>query len=236
MPADKNEYEELEKALGYSFKDKKWIDRALTHRSVSSKNENKSHYERLEFLGDAVLDLAIAHLLLEKYPHAMEGELSKMRAALVNTASLAGIAKELKLGPYIKLSRGEQVSGGSERPSILADVIEALLGALYREAGYNKVLEVVAGLFQQSILEVNPSDPKTELQEVLHAIGTEVPEYLLEFVEGPEHAPTFVSVVKIKGSIMGRGRGATKKSSQQEAARQALDALKSENKVTDDIK
>lgn len=222
------DYSRLEESLGYIFSNKSWIERALTHRSVSGKNNQKSDYERLEFLGDAVLDLAIAHLLLDKHPLAMEGELSKMRAALVNTASLASIAKSLDLGPLIRLSRGEQASGGSERPSILADVVEALLGALYREAGYDAVLKVVSKLFASSIVDVKPSDPKTELQEVLHAVGSAVPEYLLEFVEGPEHAPTFVSIVKINGEILGRGSGSTKKASQQEAARKALETLKAQ--------
>jgi ribonuclease-3 len=225
--AEEKLYSKLETSLGYTFKDQSWIERALTHRSFSGKGEDKYDYERLEFLGDAVLGLAIAHLLLEKHPDANEGELSKMRAALVNTASLAEIARGLELGPLIKLSRSEQASGGSERPSILADVVEALLGAEYREAGFAAVLKTVSLLFDKEITEVQPSDPKTELQEVLHAIGNEVPEYLLEFVEGPEHAPTFISVVKINGGIHGRGRGNTKKASQQEAAKIALEALKS---------
>lgn len=227
--SSENNYDKLEKSLGYKFKEKLWIERALTHRSVSGKGDSRNDYERLEFLGDAVLDLAIAHLLLEKHPHANEGELSKMRAALVNTSSLADIARSLELGPLIKLSRGEQASGGSERPSILADVIEALLGAQYREAGFDAVLKTVSMLFDKDIVEVQPSDPKTELQEVLHAIGSSVPEYLLEYVEGPEHAPTFISIVKVNGKVQGRGKGNTKKASQQEAAKLALETLKKES-------
>lgn len=225
------EMDKLEQLLGYKFKERSWIERALTHRSVSPKGGSKSDYERLEFLGDAVLDLAVAHLLLEKHPSALEGELSKMRAALVNTASLAEVARRLELGPLIRLSRGEQASGGSERPSILADVVEALLGALYREAGYDMVLAVVAKLFEKQVIEVNPSDPKTELQEHLHQLGSEVPEYVLESVEGPEHAPSFVSIVKVQDRVLGRGRGTTKKASQQGAAKEALMVLKSEKET-----
>jgi len=215
------QYGEIEEALGYTFSNREWLERALTHRSLHPKG-NKSDYERLEFLGDAVLDLAIAHLLLEVHQEAREGDLSKMRAALVNTASLADIARRIGLGPFIRLSRGEFASGGSERPSILADVLEAVMGAIYRESGYNPALSVALKLFGDHIRDVTPRDPKTELQEVLHAKGKEAPQYLLECVEGPEHAPTFISVVLVDQKILGRGRGATKKASQQEAASEAL--------------
>ncbi|WKZ56636.1 MAG: ribonuclease III [Bdellovibrionota bacterium] len=220
---------QLSKILGYEFKDLQWLERALTHRSLQSKSEND--YERLEFLGDAVLDLAVAHLLLEKHPQAREGELSKMRAALVNTASLAEIARSLSIGPYIRLSRGELANGGSDRPSILADVFEAIMGAIYREAGFAVALESAARLFGDRIAGVTPRDPKTELQEALHAAGCEGPEYLLEHVEGPEHAPTFVSVVIVDGQVVGRGRGNTKKASQQEAASVALARIQAPDEV-----
>ncbi len=218
---DPGSLEAVERALGYTFVDKQWLKLALTHRSIQSMG-GKNDYERLEFLGDAVLDLAVANLLLDHYPEAKEGELSKMRAALVNTASLASVSRELGVGQHIRLSRGELASGGAERSSILADVIEALMGAVYREAGYPKALEIITTLFGERLKTVTPRDPKTELQEALHALGSEAPEYLLECVEGPEHAPAFVSVVKIDGQIAGRGRGPTKKASQQEAAAQAL--------------
>lgn len=223
LPRQKTQedYGEIEAQLGYAFSDRGWLERALTHRSLHPKG-NKSDYERLEFLGDAVLDLGVAHLLLDVHAEAREGELSKMRAALVNTASLAEIARRIGLGPFIRLSRGELASGGSERPSILADVLEAVMGAVYREAGYDTALKVALTLFGDQIQTVMPRDPKTELQEVLHAKGKEAPQYLLECVEGPEHAPTFISVVLVDKKICGRGRGATKKASQQEAASEAL--------------
>jgi ribonuclease-3 len=210
----------LQAKLDYEFKDIDSLERALTHRSLQVRGE--SDYERLEFLGDAVLDLAVAHLLLEAYPKAKEGELSKMRAALVNTNSLAEIGKGIGLGPFIRLSRGELSNGGAERSSILADVVESLIGAIYREAGFDRALQCVKRLFGEGLITVTPRDPKTELQEALHAAGSGAPVYLLECVEGPEHAPTFVSIVKVDGQIVGRGRGATKKASQQEAASQAL--------------
>ena len=224
-PLGRESYGEIESKLGYAFTDRDWLERALTHRSVHAKGV-KSDYERLEFLGDAVFDLAVAHLLLDHHPEAREGELSKMRAALVNTSSLAEIARSLELGKFIRLSRGELASGGSERASILADVLEAVLGAVYREGGYDIAKRCVEGLLGEQLVTVTPRDPKTELQEALHASGSEAPVYRLECVEGPEHAPVFISVVEVDGQVVGRGRGATKKASQQSAAEEALVRLK----------
>ena len=215
---------ELEQLLGYTFQQKQLLERALTHRSVHHQGE-RNDYERLEFLGDAVIDLSIAQLLLDRYPQAREGELSKMRAALVNTSSLAEIARKLDLKRHVRLSRSESANGGAERPSILADVFEALMGAMYREGGFETAHSCIERLFDENLSTVTPHDPKTELQEVLHALGGAAPEYLLESVEGPEHAPTFVSVVQVSGKCVGRGRGGTKKASQQEAAAEALRVL-----------
>ncbi|MBN8548052.1 MAG: ribonuclease III [Deltaproteobacteria bacterium] len=229
-PLGPEHYSKIEAVLGYKFKNQSWLQRALTHRSLQLKG-SKTDYERLEFLGDAVLDLAIAQLLLDRHQEAREGELSKMRAALVNTSSLAAIARTLNLGPFIRLSRGELSNGGADRPSILADVFEALMGAIHREAGYQQALTCVETLFGELLTNVEPRDPKTELQEALHAAGSEAPAYLLECVEGPEHAPTFVSVVQVDGQVVGRGRGATKKASQQAAAAEALTLLKKDDEI-----
>lgn len=227
LPLSREHYPELEGRLRYKFRNIEWLERALTHRSVHSGGAT-GDYERLEFLGDAVLDLAVAHLLLERHPQMREGDLSKMRAALVNTSSLAEIARSLDIGPFIRLSRGELASNGSSRSSILADVFEAIFGAIYREAGYSAALECATIFFSERVQNVTPIDPKTELQEKLHALSRGAPEYILEGVEGPEHAPTFLSSVRISGSIMGRGSGATKKASQQQAAAEALALLNSE--------
>lgn len=229
-PLGLEHYHEIEARLGYTFIDKSWLERALTHRSVHARGE-QSDYERLEFLGDAVFDLAVAHLLLDQYPEAREGELSKMRAALVNTASLASIARELELGKFIKLSRGELANGGADRPSILSDVVEAVLGAIYREGGYDVARGCVERLLGSRSMTVTPRDPKTELQEALHALGSEAPVYRLECVEGPEHAPVFVSLVEVRGEIVGRGRGPTKKASQQSAAEEALECLRAKRQA-----
>ncbi len=224
-PLGLDSYGEIEQQLGYVFKDRGWLESALTHRSMQVKGA-RSDYERLEFLGDAVFDLAVAHLLLDRHLEAREGDLSKMRAALVNTTSLAGIARSLNLGKFIRLSRGELASGGAERSSILADVLEAVIGALYREGGYDVARGCVERLLGDQLMSVTPRDPKTELQEALHASGSEPPVYRLECVEGPEHAPVFISVVEVDGQIVGRGRGPTKKASQQAAAEEALPHLK----------
>jgi ribonuclease-3 len=220
----RNDLDSLEQSLNYNFKDRNLLSRSLTHRSALGFKE-RADYERLEFLGDAVLDLSVAHLLSDLHPDAREGELSKMRAALVNTQALSGIAKELGINEYIKLGRGEYSAGGTERPSILADVVEAVIGAVYRDSSYETALALVERIFGSSLKEVTPFDPKTELQEALHAAGSEPPSYLLELVEGPEHAPTFVTVVIVDGQTVGRGRGTTKKAAQQEAAAQALSRM-----------
>jgi len=217
----RDDFEVIEGTLNYIFQDKNWLVRALTHRSAISLKD-RTDYERLEFLGDAVLDLTIAHLLSDKYPEAKEGELSKMRAALVNTQALADVAKELGLSPFIRVGRSESASGGQERPSIMADVMEAVIGAIYRDSDYTTIFAVVEKIFGELLEKVEPSDPKTELQEALHAGGSEPPSYLLELVEGPEHAPTFVTVVIVDGEVIGRGKGTTKKAAQQSSAAEAL--------------
>ena len=230
-PLGPEHYGRIEEQLGYHFENIDWLQRALTHRSAPGSQGSQNDYERLEFLGDAVLDLVVAHLLLDEHPDVKEGELSKMRAALVNTTSLADIARRVKLGRFIKLSRGELANGGADRPSILADVFEAVIGAVYREGGYAKAFEAVKTLFGDMISTVTPTDPKTELQEALHAAGSEAPTYLLECVEGPEHAPVFISVVEVDKQIVGRGKGPTKKASQQAAAAQALERLLKEDDI-----
>jgi ribonuclease-3 len=225
-------YHKIESQLGYKFTDHQLLEYAMTHRSAQARTGgSKNDYERLEFLGDAVLDLAVAHLLLDAHPEAREGDLSKMRAALVNTTSLSEHAKQLGLGAFIRLSRGELAHGGAERPSILADVFEALMGAVYREGGFEIAMKCAERLFGEVIRTVSPSDPKTELQEALHAAGSAAPEYLLECVEGPEHSPTFVSIVKVDSQIVGRGQGKTKKESQQAAASEALSRMRGEDEL-----
>ncbi len=212
---------DIEQQLGYTFTDPRLLERALTHRSAHT-GQVHGNYERLEYIGDAVFDLAVAHLLSIKHENASEGELSKMRAALVNATSLAGIARRISLGKFIKVSRSEMANGASDRSSILADVLEAIVGAIYLEAGFEVARECISRMLGDDILTVTPRDPKTELQELLHASGGTPPVYRIECTEGPEHSPVFVSTVEVNGRIVGRGRGSTKKASQQVAAEEAL--------------
>ena len=218
---------EVEKKLGINFKDKDLLSRALTHRSLKAEGMG-GNYERLEFLGDAVLGLAVAQLLLDMHPNATEGELSKMRAALVNASTLSEIAKNLELGSQIRVSKGEKTAGAQERVSTLSDVMESIIGAIYKDAGFEKALSVVESLYGSRIKSVSPRDPKTELQEYLQAKKMNPPEYVLEATDGPEHAPTFITAVVVDGEILGKGSGPTKKLSQQIAAAEALYKLSGE--------
>ena len=223
-PKPREDYEFIETKLDYKFSDRELLERALTHKSAL-RQKDRADYERLEFLGDAVFGLSVAHLLSDCHPEASEGNLSKMRAALVSTKALSEFAKEVGLGPFIKLGWSELSSGGSERPSILADVMEAVFGAIYRDAGYECAMTCVEKLFGDRIAKVNPSDPKTELQEVLHLEGSDAPVYQIELVEGPVHAPTFVAIVLVDKEVAGRGRGPTKKEAHQIAATEVLQRL-----------
>jgi ribonuclease-3 len=211
----------IENKINYRFKNRNLLETAFTHRSALG-YKNRVDYERLEFLGDAVLDLVMAQLLCEQHKDAQEGDLSKMRAALVNTVTLSEIAKNLGFSNCIRMGRSEFSSGGANRPSILADVVEAAIGAVFSDGGYTNAFQVVRGLFGDLVKHVVPSDPKTELQEALCANGSEPPQYLLKRIEGPEHSPNFITVVIVDGEVVGFGNGATKKASQQSAAAFAL--------------
>jgi ribonuclease III len=216
-------HSELEQKLGYKFKSDESLTAAITHRSViRSSKKKKSHYEIYEFLGDAVLDLAIAQLLIEIYPNADEGELTKKRAALVNAHSLADIAKDLNLAQIIITSSADRQASGQRRNSLMADVVESILGCIFIESGYRTTAKVVRNLFEDRLVNVEIKDYKTELQELLHALTLSTPKYHLEKVDGPDHAPRFTSHVLIKNEIVGTGEGATKKASEQEAAKKAL--------------
>ncbi len=225
MSTEVSDTKKLVKTLSYHFENEELLLQALTHKSASKVDQD---YERLEFVGDAVLDLVIADILLKLHPKAKEGDLSKMRAALVNTHSLALAAKEISLSSYIRLSKSELAQDGADRPSILADVFEAIMGAIYLDSGYNAAYKVIDNLFSEKATDITPTDPKTELQELLHTKGKNPPEYLLDRTEGPEHALKFVTLVKIDDDIYGRGEGSTKKASQQKAAAIALEKIRNE--------
>lgn len=218
----------LEKRLGYRFRRPELLDQALTHRSWAHEREDDvEHYERLEFLGDAVLGLIAAEELFRGHPELPEGELSKRKAFLVSREVLARRGEELGLGELLRLGVGEERSGGREKASLLADAVEAVLGAVYLDGGLDAARQAIAGLFADGLARpgAGPSDAKTLLQEAVQARGWPLPEYQLVEQTGPDHAKRFTVEVELRGEPAGRGHGRSKKSAEQEAAAVALAAL-----------
>ncbi len=213
--------------LGYSFARAELLETALTHPSASVGSD--LHYERLEFLGDAVLDLAIADLLMRKFPTAKEGPLSKQRASIVNARTLALKAQAIELNELIRLGKGEEKSGGREKTSILAAVFEAVIGAIYTDGGLAPAQLVVERLFTNDIGgPAAERDYKTELQEVAYRHFRTQPVYELVGTEGPDHAKRFTTRIRIAGRDLGVAEGGSKKQSEQAAARLALDRIEEE--------
>lgn len=219
---------ELSSRLGLDIKDLRLLDRALTHASVYAETHGpRRDYESLEFLGDAVLGLAIAHGLYERVPDRTPGEYSRMRAGIVNRRSLARLARELGIAPAIHLGKGEEMAGGRERKALLADCLEAILGALYVDQGWQKARYYIARVFEQNIERELASDRmwdyKSRLQTYCQAERIPLPEFEVVSSEGPDHRKRFEVEVRIKGAAVGRGRGSTKKEAEQNAARAALE-------------
>ena len=217
-------FDALEERLGYQFRDAAGLVAALTHASALTTAPPRAS-ERLEFLGDAVLGLVFSDLLSARYPACDEGRLSKFRAALVRTSSFAAKARELGLDRYLTLGRGEERTGGREKPSILAAAYEAVIGAIFMESGYESVKHIVLRHFDEAIARIGAAttiDPKTELQERCQHIHRATPVYRTVRQEGPDHACRFVVEVLLADEVLGRGEGASKRSAEQEAARHAL--------------
>lgn len=214
-------------ALGYGFDDGDLLRLALTHRSHSSEHSSDRSYERLEFLGDAVLQLAVTHYLYDEYPELPEGEMAKVRAAVVNERALAAVARRWNLGPALLLGKGEEMTGGRAKESILSDVVESVLGALYLEAGFERAHHVVlrhwADLVDERAAAPGRRDYKTRLQEKVAQTG-ERPRYEIAD-HGPEHAKEFTAQVYIGEELCGVGTGTSKKRAEQAAARAAAEAL-----------
>ena len=210
--------------LGYRFADDSLLQLALTHRSAGRPNN-----ERLEFLGDALVNLAVAEMLFDSRPHANEGELSRLRAQLVSEAGLAERARTLQLGDALKLGPGELKSGGYRRDSILADAFEALVAAIYRDGGYAVCRDWLRAVFAESLAVAGPpqKDPKTRLQEWLQARGLPLPRYELLAEHGEEHARQFdvVCVVEQPQAARFEGRGGSRRAAEQVAAEAALASL-----------
>ena len=223
---EKDQFQILQKELGYSFKDPSLLMRCLTHVSYD-RDKSNGHNEVLEFLGDAVLDLVISDLLFRRFPGKNEGDLSRMRAGLVNSAALAKKAAAIHLGDRLRLGKGEERSGGRSKPSILAGAFEALIGGIYRDGGYNTALRVIERYFAFDITEkkLGQQDYKTRLQEISQMLFRSPPSYRLVLESGPDHDKRFVTEITVGGKVLGRGEGKSKKQSEQDAAEKALDEL-----------
>jgi ribonuclease III len=220
---------ELAGLLDVPFDDPGLLDRALTHRSWAFENGSVEPNERLEFLGDSVLALVVTDEVFHAHPEEQEGRLAKVRSAAVKTGSLAQIARDLGLGRFIKLGRGEAGSGGHDKDSILADTLEAVIGAVYLDRGFATAYDLVQRLFAvrlSDLAEMEAAlDYKTSLQELCASRFERLPAYLVED-EGPDHAKTFSAVVSVDGRDLGRGEGRSKKQAEQRAAREAFLALR----------
>jgi ribonuclease-3 len=225
------DYDQLQEALAYSFQDEGLLRLALTHPSVAHEHGTPMQTnQRLEFLGDAVLQLVLTRELYDKFPAFGEGPLTKARAKLVNRRSLADRANALGLGQHLILSRGEEMHGGRERLSALADTFEALLGALFLDGGFERAEEFVLRQFRTAFCELTVlptiENPKGELQEFLQAVSPDPPRYQVASATGPDHDRIFECTVHHSGTELARGRGKSKKAAESEAALAALEKLK----------
>ncbi len=230
----KSEFERLEYSLGYTFNNISLLEHALYHSSYVNESQNESIKEtgdnqRLEFLGDAVLGLAIGHLLMKKYPDMHEGELSKLRAFLVSESGLASMARSIDLGRFIFLGKGEILSQGSNKNSILADTFEAVMAALYLDAGFNTTCGLINKLFDSMVHAVigrsETEDYKSMLQEYVQEMGHCTPLYTIASESGPDHDKTFEIIVNVC-DIKSKGIGKSKKSAEQNGAKNALKIIK----------
>lgn len=218
-------FEKLQTNLGYKFKDKRLLERALTHKSC---NKNYSN-ERLEFLGDAVMDLIVAEFLCDKFPKINEGELSKIRAAMVNEESFAKLANFINLGENLFLSESENNNGGRKKPSILSDGFEALIGAIYYESGMDKTrkiaIKILNKMYENTDLRTLSKDYKTQLQEITQAKFGEIPQYIVKSALGPDHNKIFTMALMLKNTEISQAQGKSKKEAEQNAAKIAIELI-----------
>lgn len=221
----------LQKKIAYHFRNSQIFTQALTHRSfLHQSNEEGEDNERLEFLGDSVIELAVSHLLLTRFPHLLEGGLSKARAEFVKESTLATLARRVQLGKALRLGRGEEETGGREKDSILAGCLEALVAAVYLDGEYEEAFRVIEGfytpLLEEMKGELKDQDFKTRLQEYTQKHLNTTPRYIVTDEEGPDHAKTFEVVISIGGEVYGMGKGRSKKEAEQRAAEETLRSLR----------
>ncbi len=223
------EFYELEKEIGYKFQNERLILEALTHKSCKKPYNN----ERLEFLGDAVLDLIIGEYLFDKFPNVSEGELSKLRASLVNEKGFKKLANSINLGKYIYISIAEENNHGRTKSSICSNAFEALIGAIYLEGGLKIAQDISLKLLEREYPKIDLEsvfrDFKTTLQELTQAHMGVTPEYIVVGSSGPDHQKEFEVMVQVNGDELSRAKGKSKKEAQQESARLALEKLQKEN-------
>ena len=221
----------VEQLLRISFKNRELLRLALTHTSYVNEHpeEAQGSNERLEFLGDALLDLVVAQEFYKRYPDMDEGQLTQLRSAVVRGETLAGVARRLEVGRHLRLGHGEAASGGGDRDSNLAGALEALVGAVFLDRGYRGAASWVRRILRRELRRTTdsgvPQEPKTRLQERAHRQGLQTLEYRLVDMEGPEHQRSFVVEVLVGGNVMGRGAGGRKAEAERRAAEEALKAI-----------
>ncbi|GFO60163.1 ribonuclease 3 [Geomonas silvestris] len=228
MDLDHDRLSRIEKALGYTFANKELLEEALTHRTYANEAGGGKDNQRLEFFGDAVLDFLLSEMLMVQFPASREGELTRIRASLVDEVSLARIAATLDLGAALRLGRGEEKGGGREKRSLLADAFEALLAALYLDGGIEAVRRVVLEQFGAQLVSGSAlagRDFKTALQERARNVRGVLPRYQLKQVTGPDHDRHFTVEIYLGDELMGEGAGRSKKEAEQAAAKEAWQRL-----------
>jgi ribonuclease III len=229
----RKQLKQLQKRLSYSFKKISRLDQAFIHKSFANEHpeRNLEDNERLEFLGDAVLDLIISHIIMEAFPRYSEGDLTKLRSSLVNEIKIAELSRDLELGNYLLLGKGEDSTKGRNKNSILADTYEAVVAAIYLDGGYKKTFKVLKKHFANFFNAANEGshlnkDFKSQLQEITQNTYKSTPHYIMVKESGPDHKKIFSVNVTVRNKILGTGTGTSKKNAEQKAAQQALKHLK----------
>ena len=223
--------QEFEKTIQYEFQDKSLIKQALTHSSYANEYRNGKchHNERIEFLGDAVLELAVSEYLFQNYPKENEGQMTKIRSSLVCEFTLSQCARDISLGQYLYLSKGEEMTGGRERNSILCDAFESIIGAIYLDSGFDKAREFIYKYLLQDVEDKTLFyDAKTILQEMVQGNNWGTLSYILLEEKGPDHNKEFIVQAQVGDRVLGNGVGRTKKAAEQQAAYEAIKRLKNE--------
>ena len=227
----KNRFKDLEKNIGVEFKDETILETALTHRSYLNEHRDiPENNERLEFLGDAVLELIVSDFLFHTYPDRPEGDLTSFRSALVRTDSLAHSARDLEVGKYLRMSKGEEDSGGRDKDYLLANTFEAILGAIYLDHGYSTCQEFISKVLFPKIEQIVEYrldiDSKTRMQELSQSVFKLTPTYEVIKEEGPDHNKIFTVVVKLEDKVVGTGQGSSKQRAEEQAAIEGIEYIK----------